>query len=142
MMDKFGKVSMFVCSKLLTTINLFELSQLCEDAELFDAMFGMRELLVVFMRVNIDDDLFVQEDKANSASELVFDEFSETIARIHGIRWSKAQAAAREMDGGDPKVVDEEAEEGLEQARDLDEWLQTSFLPEANAAIKARRSAR
>ena len=33
------------------------------------------EMLAAFVKVNIDDDLFEQEDAGNTSSQLVFDEF-------------------------------------------------------------------
>ena len=42
--------------------------------------------------VNIDDDLYYQEQAENTSSELVFDEFEEFVARIFNKAvWSKAE---------------------------------------------------
>ena len=42
------------------------------------------------MKVNIEDDLYVQDDAHDSSSELVFDEFEEVVARIFSIAvWAK-----------------------------------------------------
>ena len=42
----------------------------------------VRDMLCAFVKVNIDDDLYYQEDADNTPSELVFDEFEEFVARL------------------------------------------------------------
>ena len=53
---------------------------MCEDINIFDQNFTTMQLLSIFCKVNIDDDLYEKEDddddEADSA-ELVFDEFEE-----------------------------------------------------------------
>ena len=44
--------------------------------------FGVMSMLAAFVRVNIDDDLYIQADQADTSSELVFEEFEEFIARV------------------------------------------------------------
>lgn len=105
-------------------MNIKETADLCEDLELFDAKFGVREMVAAFVRVNIDDELFVVEE-GNDPSELVYDEFCEVVARIfNGREWLGRPKAERQ---------------GLEVERELNAWLGASFLPKAEATIKARR---
>lgn len=67
------------------TMNVRELAEMCEDIEIFDEAFTTMKLLAIFCKVNIDDDLFEQEEEGNSSSELVFDEFEEVVARIFDV---------------------------------------------------------
>ena len=64
----------------LETMNVKELNEMCEDINIFDQNFTTMQLLSIFCKVNIDDDLYEKEDddddEADSA-ELVFDEFEE-----------------------------------------------------------------
>ena len=99
-----------------TTINIRELNEMCEafPGSLFNSRFGLREMVSAFVRVNIDDELYEQEDADNTSTELVFEEFEEVIARIFNAReWDESQG-----DG---------AGDTLEQAFDL--WLQNAFWP-------------
>jgi len=48
----------------------------------FDTTFTTRDLLRSFVIVNIDDDVYEQDDAENTPSELVFDEFEEVVARV------------------------------------------------------------
>ena len=59
-----------------------ELNEMCEDIEIFDQTFTTMKLLAIFCKVNIDDDLFEQEEEENTSTELVFEEFEEVVARI------------------------------------------------------------
>ena len=106
-------------------------------AEVFDGKFGVREIMNCFVRVNIEDDVYVQADKQNTSTELVFDEFFEVLCRIHhtreGGQRTKRLSAKRLLESG---------EEGLELARSLDVWLGESLLPKAFAAMKMRKKGR
>lgn len=120
-----------------TTMNIREMAELCDDAGLYDAKFGVRSLVDAFGRVNIEDDVYVQTDKANTSTELVADEFFEVLARMYHTRWaggSKQRSAKKLIEG-------ESEDAGLELARGFDAWLQESFLPAANSAIKTRKKA-
>jgi hypothetical protein len=111
------------------TINLRELAMLCEDCEMYDSKFGPRQMFNAFARVNIEDDLYEQDDKRNTSTELVLDEFFETIARIFGSReWAKNED------------VKGKSGEGLEFARAFHAWLLEYFLPRCHAGIKTRRT--
>ena len=78
--------------RALTTMNVRELHSLCDDVELYDAGFTVRDVLVAFVRVNIDDDLYYQASADDSSSELVFDEFEEVVARLfHAAVWRQTQ---------------------------------------------------
>ena len=66
----------------LETMNVRELNEMCEDIEIFDQTFTTMKLLAIFCKVNIDDDLFEQEEEENTSTELVFEEFEEVVARI------------------------------------------------------------
>ena len=69
----------------LDTMNVRELNEMCEDIEIFDQTFTTMKMLAIFCKVNIDDDLFEQEDEENTSSELVFEEFEEVVARIFNV---------------------------------------------------------
>lgn len=117
--------------KQLGTINLQELTQFAEDCKLFDTKFGLRDLVSAFVRVNIEDDIYVQEDKSNTSSELVYDEFFEALARMFHFR-----------EGGERKKKAKrhfEEDEGCGLARRFDVWLQESVLPPAFEAIRNRK---
>ena len=49
----------------------------------------------IFVQVNLDDELYEQEDEDNTSSELVFEEFVECIGRVAVERtdWSAKQEA-------------------------------------------------
>lgn len=68
--------------RTLSTMNVIECHQMFDDAGVFDKAFDVRELLAAFVRVNIEDDLYYQEDSDDTSSELVFDEFEEMVARV------------------------------------------------------------
>ena len=88
-------------------------------------------MVAAFVRVNIEDDLYIQSNKANTSTELDFDEFFEVLARMHHSRegGEKTKKAKRLLD----------EDEGLEMARNFDAWLARSFFPAATEAIKTRR---
>ena len=64
-----------------TTMSLQEWLALCKATQLITADFTIREARQMFVQVNLDDELYVQEDEQNSADELVFDEFEECLCR-------------------------------------------------------------
>lgn len=54
-----------------------------------------RPIPVSNLQVNIDDELYVQEDEDNTATELVFDEFEEIVGRMFHLReWMQARQVA------------------------------------------------
>ena len=107
------------------TMNLKELMLLCEDGALIDSNCGMREVVHAFAHVNIEDDLYAQDDAKNLSTELVFDEFFEVMARIYKIRTY-----------GLAGVV---TDEGLELARGFHAWLKADLYPNIQQAIKVRK---
>ena len=115
-----------------TTMNMRELLALCEDARLFIAEPGktplsQREMVSAFARVNVEDELYEQDDQLNTSTELVFDEFFEALARMYRAKdWAK-------------KPID--ADEGLEFARGFHGWLLEELEPKLLAAIKVRKMA-
>ena len=115
-----------------TTMNMRELLALCEDARLFIAEPGktplsQREMVSAFARVNVEDELYEQDDQLNTSTELVFDEFFEALARMYRAKdWAK-------------KPID--ADEGLEFARGFHGWLLEELEPKLLAAIKVRKLA-
>ena len=114
-----------------TTMNMRETGEMCEDAGFFDEVFGVRNLVAAFVKVNIDDELYVQEDADDTASELVFDEFEEIVARMFNEReWSHPER---------PLPEGRERAETIE--RGFDEWLETYFAPKSLAAIRMRKKA-
>ena len=86
--------------KKLATMNVRELSELCDDAHLFDGKFGVREMVMAFVRVNIEDDIYIQADKQNTSTELVLDEFFEVLARMHYAREGLMYAGGGDGDQG------------------------------------------
>ena len=71
----------------------------------------------------------MQEDADNTASELVYDEFEEVVARMYNIReFARRPAQEREVEGA------------LETG--FDAWLESYFLPMALKAIAARKRAK
>eukprot|EP01052_Picozoa_sp_SAG31_P038677 SAG31_NODE_5214_length_2671_cov_1.306376_5_plen_103_part_00 len=54
----------------------------CNDCNLISPAFTMRECRGIFVRVNLDDDLYIQEDEDNSADVVVYDEFEECLCRM------------------------------------------------------------
>lgn len=63
------------------TMNMTEWLNLCERCGLITPSFTVREARQMFVQVNLDDELYLQEDSENNADELVFDEFEECLAR-------------------------------------------------------------
>ena len=116
--------------RTLSTMNVKELQSLCEDAKVFKSGgFSLREMVNAFARVNIEDDLFEQADKANTSTELVFDEFFEVLARMYRAReWATLLKAAKVGKN-----------EGLEFARGFHRWLADDLVPTLLAAIKLRK---
>jgi len=111
--------------KQLQTMNIRELGELCADADLYDvgagAHFGVRELITAFVKVNIDDEIYYQNDMNNSSAELVFDEFEEVVGRIfHGKEWSLIPE--------EEKLAMEKDREGALE-RTFHEWLEFTFVP-------------
>jgi len=81
----------------LTTMNVMECHEMLEDVCLFDDAFSIREMLAAFVKVNIDDNLYYQEEGSTNgeSSELDFDEFEEWLARIFvAAVWSRQQRIA------------------------------------------------
>lgn len=111
----------------METVNVKEMHELCEAAHLFDATYGVREMIAAFVRVNVDDEVYVQTEAANTSSTLVYDEFEETLARIYAGRvWERLDEPAR--------LEPESFERGFH------EWL-TELLPVLTNAIKLRKRA-
>ena len=124
-------------AKATTTMNMAELSYLMEDTKCFDSKFGVRQLVDAFVRVNIEDDVYIQADKANTSTELVFEEFFEVLARMYYAREGGPRNRKPSV-----KLLLESGEDGLELARGFDAWLQVGFLPAAFDAIKTRKKAK
>ena len=110
-----------------TTLTIQHLHQMGNDfpGSLYNSRFGLREMVSAFVRVNIDDELYEQDNEADSSSELIFDEFEEVVARIFNSReWEE---------DGDRSIIRDLARQArlgatsLEQAFDI--WLEDSFLP-------------
>ena len=121
-------------AKAMTTMNMPEMAYLMEDANLYDSKFGVRLLVDAFVRVNIEDDVYIQDDKKNTSTELVYEEFFEVLARMYFTR----EGGPRNKKPPVKKLL-ETGEDGLELARGFDQWLEVRFLPAAAAAIKKRK---
>ena len=52
-------------------MNMTEFMTFLQEAGMLDKELTVREARGIFVQVNLDDDLYVQEDSANSSSELV-----------------------------------------------------------------------
>ena len=61
---------------------LLEWIAFCTDCELISPAFTMREARGIFVRVNLDDDLYIQDDEDNNADVVVYDEFEECLCRM------------------------------------------------------------
>ena len=68
----------------VNTMDMEEYFGFLKDAGLIRKEFTVREARTIFVQVNLDDDLYVQDDvnEGNSSSELVLDEFVECMVRI------------------------------------------------------------
>ena len=110
----------------LGTIDLLEFRTLCSDLSLLDSRFGMREMLAAFVRVNIDDELFVQEEEGDTSSELVYDEYVEMVGRVfYGRVWLH---------------MDTVEQERTQIEREFDKWLGEFYVPSVLAAISSKKS--
>ena len=74
----------------MSTMNIKEMNELVSDCGFYESGgYSAKDMITAFVRVNIDDELYVQEDQNNTPTELVFDEFTEMIARLwNGLVWS------------------------------------------------------
>ena len=89
--DHFAKADRTqLTSAAASTVNITEMIDLCDAAGLIDTTYGTRELIAAFVRVNVDDEIYVQEQRENTSAELIFDEFEELMVRVyHGRVWEK-----------------------------------------------------
>ena len=55
---------------------------------------GTEFVLNCFVRVNIEDDVYIQSDKANTSTELDFDEFFEVLARMYQTRYEREHGSS------------------------------------------------
>jgi len=128
----------------LDTMNVRELNELCEDCQLFDSSFTTMNLLTVFCKVNITDDLFEQEAKENTSSELMFDEFEEVLARIFNfavyLPMVNSGASARLLDKDGDGDLDEDDIDALFDECDQD-GSGSITVDELAAALKKRLNA-
>jgi Ca2+-binding EF-hand superfamily protein len=131
--------------RALTTMNVLECNELCEDIGIFDETFITRDLLSAFVMVNIDDDLYYQEQAENTSSELVFDEFEEFVARIFNKAvWSKAEGKevivmANLLDQDGDGDLDEDDVDDLFDECDVDKSGAISIEELAAVLTKAKR---
>ena len=88
-----------------------------------------REARGIFVKVNLDDDLFVQDDadEGNSSSELVLDEFVECLVRV-----------AMELHGFELGEASEERSQVILDALDefMREWLANKTFGRMKKAAK------
>jgi len=105
----------------LDTMNTFELAALCTDCQLLDAKFGLREMVMAFVRINVDNEVYeLPAGTEDSLAELELDDFVEVVVRIYVGRFWDEETALNSLDP-------------LEQA--LDKWLEMELLPAAAAAM-------
>ena len=69
---------------LLHTMNMTEFIKFLEESDLFDAKLTLREAKVMFVNVNLDDELDQEQQTAggDAGTELELDEFEELVARV------------------------------------------------------------
>lgn len=84
------------------TINMVEWQQLMRECGLFDGISTVRTATAAFVKVNMDDDLYDDDDgeEGESAEELVYDEFVECVARVAAER-EKTQKKLHENEQDD-----------------------------------------
>eukprot|EP00966_Prymnesium_polylepis_P325937 7381869-Prymnesium_polylepis.2 len=106
-------------------MNIKEMNELCADCQMYETLeFTARDMITAFVRVNIDDELYEQEEENNTPSELVFDEYTEMIARCwNGLVWRHLFPSQRRH---------------LDPALELQTWLVDIFLPRAMQCTAAR----
>lgn len=135
------KASSAQARRALATMNIRESHELCTDLKLYDREFGVRDLLGSFVRVNVEDEIYVQEESQDSASELVFDEFEELVGRIfHAAVWrrtEKLQQTANLLDQDGDGDFDKDDVEGLFEECDTD-GSGTISLAEIGVALARR----
>ena len=47
------------------TMNTFELAALCTDCQLFEGKFGLKEMVMAFVRINVDNEVYEQPQGAD-----------------------------------------------------------------------------
>lgn len=84
------------------TINMMEWQQLMRECGFFDGVTTVRTATAVFVKVNMGDDLYDNEDvgDGNSAEELVYQEFLECVARVAAERERVQKNKTSEQDDG------------------------------------------
>ena len=79
----------------MATINETAFQDFLRDHNLLSREFTAKDVRKIFVRVNLDDELHVQEDKNDSSDGLTLDEFEECLVRVcvelAGERLSKAE---------------------------------------------------
>jgi len=123
------------------TMNVFECHQMCEEIGIYDGSFSVRDMLCAFVRVNIDDDLYVQAEADNTSSEIVFDEFEEFVGRLFlaavWVRTQRQSETASLLDqDGDGDLDDDDIDELFDEC-DADGSGSIS-LEELTAALRLR----
>ena len=108
------------------TINDAEWGQMLDDAKLIDKMFTLREATMIFVKVNLQDELFHASDQSSfdSAMECTYDEFALMIGRL-----------VREKVPPNP-----ESTESFEET--LNTYLELILLPTFKKTLVARKKAR
>ena len=92
-----------------------------KDMGVLDETCTMREVTAMFVKVNLDDELYVEKktQKSENSAELHFDEFWEIVVRVCN------------------EKVPEPRDGPFEQT--LDTWLRLFFLPAAKNAAERRK---
>ena len=110
---------------LQVTINLTEWLEFLELHKLIGGELTIREAQYVFVQVNLDDELYVQQEAGNTSSEIVYDEFIECVCRIALATAGVAMDAFEATDDGKFEKF-------------LDDYLVQTFLPALHAARNAK----
>jgi len=110
-------------SDRLTTLNLTELLLMLKEARLLDDSCSARAVTTFFVKVNLDDELYVREDGVElDHTQLAYDEFQEVLVRVC-----------------DAKVPPDDRNDSFEET--LDTWLGLYGCPALHAAVKRRLEA-
>lgn len=137
-------VSTTAAKRAMSTMNVIECHDMLEDAGVFDDAFGVRELLSAFVRVNIEDDLYYQEDANDTSSELVYEEFEEIIARVFfEAVWMRLMAGSSTADlldqDGDGDMDDDDVDDLFNECDEDNSGTVT--LEELTVALERRLNA-
>ena len=106
-------------SKQAHTINMATYMELLLTKKLISPSFTVKDARIIYVKINLDDELFHQLNPDDSADGLTLEEWQEALARICLERISDAGIDATQQDALDP----------AEFARELDDFVANYILP-------------